>query len=92
MAKHKRSHKSKKVPLAVAVPVLITTVDIGKAVISGDTASARLQMTGIDSNGKFYFPAVAQTYGPILAGALIHMGASKLGVNRAIAKVPFISI
>lgn len=50
--------------------------------------------TGFTPDGKFHFETILSTYGPMVAGALISkfVGGSPIGLNRKIAKIPFIKI
>lgn len=82
-----RRHGRRKmtVPIAIAAPVLAMGYDIATKAMSGNVAGLKGTYTGVWENGKFNAGQVIETYGPLAAGAIIHIAASKLGVNRAIA-------
>jgi len=98
--KHKRAGMT--IPLAVVAgfaPLAMGELGAVKRALSGDTAGAAQQAviyaTGYNTDTKaFHWPTFVGSYGPILAGMVVHKLAGRLGVNRAIAKagVPFIRI
>ena len=100
-AKH---HKKAGITIPVAAlagfaPLGFGLWNAGKRAMAGDTAGATQEMvirtTGYNTDDKeFHGDVFLQTYGPILAGILVHQLASKLGVNRALAKagVPFLRV
>jgi hypothetical protein len=98
--KHKRAGMT--IPLAVVAgfaPLAMGELGAVKRALSGDTACAAQQAviyaTGYNTDTKaFHWPTFVGSYGPILAGMVVHKLAGRLGVNRAIAKagVPFIRI
>ena len=86
--KRKKSHRSgsKKLPLAIVVPMAATGYKVGKMMMAGDTGGAVLNMTGIANDGSFHSEYVVRTYAPMLAGVIVHKGAARLGVNRYLPK------
>jgi hypothetical protein len=100
-AKH---HKKAGMTLPLAVlagfaPLGFGLVSAGKRALAGDTAGASQELvirtTGYNTDTKSWNGGVfMQTYGPILAGLVIHKLAGKLGVNRALAGagVPFLRV
>jgi hypothetical protein len=97
MSKHKKSHraKSKTIPVAVMAPIVFEAIILGKNAMSGSAGlkSAKESVTGFDDNG-LRTDLLIDTYGPILAGLLIHKGAAYLGLNRSLAAagVPLIRV
>lgn len=92
MAKKKRGgrHSRRKIPLAVVAPLGVVAYDAGRYLVKGQTEEAKFIVTGINRNGKLEVGQLMRAYGPVLVGALIHKGASRLGVNRAIPSwIPF---
>lgn len=95
MAKKKHSGSRKMtLPIAALAPVAMAGVASGKALIEGDTWMSQYIFTGIDRNGHFYWPRVAQTYAPMVAGLVAHKVANRFGLNRALAnaKIPMLRI
>jgi len=85
--KGRRSGKSKSIPLAIAVPVVVNGVIVGKYLMAGDTKHAVNHITGFDmGSGKMEWSVLATTYGPIVAGAVIHKAANKFGVNNMVRR------
>lgn len=90
------------IPLAVVAgfaPLAMGELGAVKRALAGDTAGASQQAviyaTGYNMDTKsFSWPTFVGSYGPIVAGMLVHKLASKFGVNRALASagVPFIRI
>jgi len=68
------------------------------AVLSGDIDSmmyqAREKLAGVDANGNLHFEWLAQTYTPLIAGALISkfVGGQPLNLNQKLKDIPFIKI
>lgn len=64
--------------------------------INGAFESAKVSMTGIDVDGRFYPDYLVRTYAPLIMGMLIHkfVGGSPLNLNRTLASagVPIIRI
>jgi len=99
--KRGKKHSSKRkmtVPLALAAPIALIGANAYQQYTSGGFASVKkytlMAMAGKDGNDQLNMGTAVNFYLPILAGAAIHIGASKLGVNRMIAnaRVPFIRI
>jgi len=80
--------------MAVAVPVAAQGYMVGKALMESDTAGAVWRLTGVKRSGEFSTADFLANWGPTLAGALVHIGANKLGINRMLAnaKIPLIRI
>lgn len=97
MAKKKRGRRggSKKIPLAVVAPMAVVGYKIAKEAMTGATGQnmAVLRLTGWDAGSttdNFKPNYLIGTYVPVLAGVIVHKGASRLGVNRMIPKwLPF---
>lgn len=99
--KHRRSG-GMTIPLAVVAgfaPLAMGELGAVKRALSGDTAGASQQAviyaTGYNMDTKsFHWPTFVGSYGPILAGMLVHKLAGRMGVNRALSKagVPFLRI
>lgn len=96
-----RGHRAAKFTLPVAVvagflPLTMRTVAGWKeGGLEGASHQLIMGTTGYDHREqKWRFPAMAQGLGPILAGIFVHKAASRIGINRAIARagVPFIRI
>jgi len=83
--------KKTKIPMAIAIPVAVVAIDTGKKIMAGQTDELMANVTMME-NGKFNSGRFFNMWGPILAGAVVHKGASYLGVNRAMAKIPLINI
>lgn len=84
--KKRGGSRSKKLPLAIALPVGMAGAQAMKYVMAGNYTSAQHVFTGIQANGGFDQGRFMMTYLPIVAGVLVHKGASRLGVNRYIPK------
>ena len=84
--KKRRSGGSKKLPLAIALPLGMAGAQAAKYAMAGNFTSAQHVFTGIQADGGFDQGRMMATYVPILAGVVIHKGASRLGVNRYIPK------
>lgn len=90
------------IPLAVVAgfaPLAMGELGAVKRALAGDTAGASQQAviyaTGYNIDTKsFHWPTFVGSYGPILAGMVVHKLAGKFGANRALANagVPFIRI
>lgn len=90
------------IPLAVVAgfaPLAMGELGAVKRALAGDTAGAAQQAviyaTGYNTDTKsFHWPTFMGSYGPILAGMVLHKLAGRMGVNRALGKagVPFIRI
>lgn len=100
----KRTHRKggMTIPLAVVAgfaPLALGEIGAAKRALSGDMAGASQQAviyaTGYNLDTKsFHWPTFVGSYGPIVAGMVVHKLAGRLGVNRALASagVPFIRI
>lgn len=90
-----RSKAKMTIPLSVVAGFVPVAVGVWNRRSSGQAVADYLQssFTGV-SNGQFSFANLRTGLLPIVAGFGVHMIASKLGINRAIAraKVPFIRI
>lgn len=67
------------------------------AIIAGNVTEALnnvKSLVGVGSNGQFDMQLLKINMSPVIAGALVHWGASKIGINRtlAAAKIPLIRI
>lgn len=96
MAKRKkRSRGRKKIPLAAAAGVAGALIPIAHTAITGNLIGAGQQLvagfTGLTPQG--WNPAAMATgVLPIVAGALVSMAASKLGINRYLSGIPLIKV
>jgi hypothetical protein len=55
--------------------------------------SMGVRYTGFNArDNNWYFTYPLQTYATIIAGALGHKAMSKLGVNRALSKIPYVNL
>lgn len=84
-SKKSRGGRSKKMPLAIVVPMAIPVVEAGKALMAGQYDSARYIMTGVDGMGRFNVGRMVETYAPVVAGVVVHKFAGRF-VNRYIPK------
>lgn len=90
------------IPLAVVAgfaPLGLGLFGAAKRGLSGDTAGASQELvirtTGFNTDDKTWNAGVfMQSYGPIVAGILVHKLAGRLGVNRALSRagVPFLRV
>jgi hypothetical protein len=97
-------HKRPGMTIPVAVIAGFAPLAIGEfhglqRIMAGDRAGGTQEMviraTGYNTDNHSFNSAVfMETYGPMLAGFLVHKIAGKLGVNRALSKagVPLIRI
>jgi hypothetical protein len=95
----RRTHSKAKmtIPIAVVAGFIPTAVGIWNRRSSGQAIADYLQQsfTGITpGTSQFSFANLKTGLMPIAAGFGVHMVASKLGINRAIARagIPFIRI
>ena len=100
----RRFARSKKATLPLAVvggfaPLGFYMADAGRRAMSGDLRGAAIKVvlhtTGYNlDNRKFWGAAFWNTYGPIMLGMVVHKAASRLGINRQLAKAgePFVRI
>lgn len=55
--------------------------------VAGGVQGVIIHTTGYNTDThSFHWPTFAQSYGPVLAGVLLHKLAGRLGVNRAISR------
>ena len=91
-----RSKAKMTLPMAVVAGFVPVGVGVWNRRNSATEIGNYLQagFTGIGSDGKFNFANLRQGLMPIAAGFGVHTLASKLGINRAIARagIPFIRI
>jgi hypothetical protein len=84
------------IPVAIVAGIVPTVVGVWNRRSSGEQVAQYLQagFTGIGADGKFNISNLRAGLMPIVAGFGVHMIASKLGINKAIARarVPFIRI
>ena len=83
--KKRRSAKAKAIPLAVMVPLAYIGYDVGKKMLAGQFNDAAYIMTGY-KDGSFNPGRLAATYGPTVAGAVVHKVANKFGVNNMVRR------
>lgn len=57
---------------------------IMKGDIEGAAYDAKEIYTGVDANGQFQIEFLKKGWLPIIIGAVLHIAASKLGINRAL--------
>ena len=94
-SKKRGGSRSKKIPMAVMVPMAIPAIRSVGVLMGGGSTEAMGQglaqiWAGIGTDGKLHADALALTYVPVLAGVIVHKAAGKLGVNRYIPKsIPF---
>lgn len=81
------------VPMAMAVPIAYVAYNQGRKILAGNVKGAKEAMTGYTDSG-FSVGILMETYGPIVAGAVVHKAASYLGVNRMIGRsgIPFFRV
>ena len=84
--KKSRRGGSKKLPLAIMVPMAVAGYETGKYLFAGDTKNAAYVMSGMRADGTFSSGRLIQTYAPIAAGVVVHKIAGRVGVNRYIPK------
>lgn len=88
MAK-KKYHRGKKkftVPVALAAPLAVMALDVGKKVMSNDLNGIKGTYTGVWEDNKFNPNQIVDTYTPLVVGLGVHILASKLGVNKSIGQ------
>jgi hypothetical protein len=81
------------IPLAIAIPVGSSAMDIGTKLMNRDYKGLN-QYAGLDANGNVHMESFIGAYGPWIAGFAIHWGATRFGVNRALgrARIPVIRV
>lgn len=73
-------------PIALAAPIAVAGLRVGNELMHGEYANAVQTVTGFDAAGKFHWPELVKTYGPVVGGLIVHKAAAKFGVNKAIAR------
>lgn len=101
-AKRSRGRAKMTLPLAVIAgfaPLAMWEMRGLKRLMAGDQAGGTQEMviraTGYNTDTRaFHWDVFMESYGPILVGFVVHKLASRLGVNRAMAKagIPFVRI
>jgi hypothetical protein len=99
--KKKGGHKSKKIPMAATAGAAIYGYGIyqgwlgkngsGPGAVPG-IRGAQYAALGIDNNGQFHLMDSIKAVAPVIVGAGISIMASKLGINRKLAKVPLFNL
>lgn len=108
MGRRKRRRRKRaqfKIPLAImgGLAALLTNKgasneSIVDAIMSGKPENIgyelREKLAGVDANGNFQLDWILQSYGPLVAGALISkfVGGSPLNLNQKLKDIPFIKI
>lgn len=99
MAKKKNGGGKRKmtIPMAVAVPTGLVILDVAQRIVrnpSGAKAEVPYILTGYSPGTGWDYARFAQTWGPIVAGAAVHWGANRFGINRVLAnaKIPIIRV
>jgi len=91
-----RRKKSMTVPLAVVGGFVPTALGVWNRRSSATAIGQYLQAgwTGVDSTGHFNLANLRAGAIPAIAGMIVHMLASKMGINRMIAaaRIPLIRI
>jgi hypothetical protein len=82
-------------PMAMAVPLAVTAINLGKDLMAGNEEGVMEKLTGYNVNtGKVtaYWPI--RTYGPLVMGYAMHKIASSVGFNKALGqmKIPLIRV
>jgi len=89
---HKKHYRKRagKLPLAIAAPVAIAGIDIGKMAMDKNYGGAVAKLTGYDpTNGRFDIGNMTGTYVPIVVGVVVHKFVGRY-VNRSLPKwLPF---
>jgi hypothetical protein len=100
VAKPRRHRKTSfTIPLAVVGGMVPTAVDVLETYkaqgLPGGAKMLVMRTTGYNMWAKnWYLQELLRGMGPVLLGLLVHKAASKLGINRAIARagIPFVRI
>jgi len=91
-----RSRAKFSIPISIVAGFMPVAVGVWNRRNSGTEIGNYLQagFTGIGTDGKFNIANMRQGMMPVTAGFVAHMVASKLGINRAIARagIPLIRI
>jgi len=83
------------IPMAMAVPLALRGYEVGKKLVSDERKWVLEDMLGVNPvTGHFKSEKLVNFWLPIAAGAGISYAASKLGVNRKLARmgIPLIRI
>lgn len=92
----KKGRRSSKmtIPLSIAVPVGMVAYGVyNNLVVEKNPGKTCQALTGFNaSTGDFYMPSIVATWGPVVAGGIIHKAAGYLGVNRMLSKVPLLRV
>jgi hypothetical protein len=92
----RRRRKASNMTLPIAAiagfaPLAMGEIGAVKRALAGDTAGAAQQATiyatgyNLDTR-RFHWPTFMMSYGPILAGFVVHKAATRFGLNRALAQ------
>jgi len=87
-----------KLPLAATAGVSLTAYQGLNVILDPAKSNAqkvidlRYYMVGIGTDGKFNIKGPVQFWGPTVIGAGLSMLASKTGLNRKLARVPFVNV
>lgn len=97
MAKKRRSRKAKRMtlPVSIVLPVAAMAYRGGSQIMAKDIGGLSRDFTGFDvTTNQLSLQTLIPTYGPILAGAVVHKAAGYLGVNQklAAAGIPFLRV
>ena len=97
MAKEKSSRRrgGMNVPVSLALPLAAMAYRGGTQIMARDFGGLSRDFTGFDAtNNTVHLGNMVPTYGPLLAGLIVHKAASRFGLNQAIgrAKIPFLRI
>jgi hypothetical protein len=96
-AKPRARNNSVQVPLAIALPAGMLVAEVIQGAMNyGYQKGAQIgvkHMTGFDTeSGKWSWNEFSRGGGPLLLGFLVHKLATKLGINRALSRVPVLRI
>lgn len=98
VSRPRRRGKKFTLPIAAIAGFAPLASDVYYQFKAGGAAAAiqwlKYDLVGIDGNGHFNFAGIARGWGPILTGFIAHGIASKLGINRQLARmgIPVIRI
>lgn len=99
MGKKKKKRRTRTIPLAPTVALFSTVArpaPSGRTII-GDITSMNIEnllydareiYAGVDNRGRIRPEWLVQTYGPVIAGALIHKLMNMIGVNKYFQNLP----
>lgn len=83
------------VPVSIALPLAAMAYRGGSQIMAKDWGGLSRDFTGFDvTTNQVSLANLIPTYGPVLAGAVLHKVAGQVGVNSAIgrAKIPFLRV